>query len=145
MKEVIFRAARRLDLSVVLVANQPMSIPPGNPRVALVVVRSGANMADKYIVTSAQPGDIAITADVPLAAELVTKGVQVINPRGEEYTEATMPSVLAARNLFDAARGAGMEIPGPQPYSDKDRQTFANSLDRVLTRGSANRKGSDLQ
>ena len=134
VKEIVLRAAKRLKLAVCLVANQPIFIPSDNPLVTRIVVRSGANEADKYIIEHAEKGDLVITADVPLAAELVARDVRAIDPRGEEYHASTIPGRLATRNLLDAARGAGMLIPGPNPYSDRDRREFAQSLDRLLTK-----------
>jgi uncharacterized protein len=133
VKELIFKAATRLNLSVVLVANQSMWVPPGS-LFSNVAVPEGANVADKYIVDHAEPGDLAITADIPLAAQLVDKQIYVIDPRGEQYDDHNVKGRLAARDLFDAARGAGMEFSGPAPYSPKDRGAFASTLDRVLTK-----------
>ena len=134
VKELVFKAATRLKIPVVLVANQSIWVPPGNPLFSSITVRDGANIADKYIVDHAEPGDIAITADIPLAAQLVTKQVHVIEPRGEQFEEGNMASRLAARDLFDAARGSGMELSGPPPYGPKDRGAFASTLDRILTK-----------
>lgn len=133
VKELVFKAATRLNLPVVLVANQSMWVPPGS-LFSNVAVPEGANVADKYIVDHAKPGDLAITADIPLAAQLVDKLVYVIDPRGEQYDDHNVKGRLAARDLFDAARGAGMEFSGPAPYSPKDRGAFASTLDRVLTK-----------
>ena len=134
VKELVFRAAARLKMPVVLVANQPIWVPPGNSLFSCITVRDGANIADKYIVDHAESGDLAITADIPLAAQLVDKQVFVIDPRGELYDDRNVAGRLAGRNLFDAARGAGMEFSGPAPYSPKDRIAFASTLDRILTR-----------
>lgn len=134
VKELVFKAATRLKLPVVLVANQSICVPPGNSLFSSVTVRDGANIADKYIVDHAAAGDLAITADIPLAAQLVDKQVLVIDPRGEQFDDRNMAGRLAARDLFDAARGAGMEFSGPAPYSPKDRAAFASALDRILTK-----------
>jgi len=134
VKELVYRASARLKLPVVLVANQSIWVPPGNSLISGITVTDGANIADKYIVDQSEPGDLAITADIPLAAQLVMKGVFVIDPRGEEFDDRNIAGRLAARDLFDAARGAGMEFSGPAPYSAKDRSEFASSLDRILTR-----------
>ncbi len=134
VKELVFRAATRLKMPVVLVANQSIWVPPGNSLFSSITVRDGANIADKYIVDHAEAGDLAITADIPLAAQLVAKQVFVIDPRGELYDDRNVAGRLAARDLFDAARGAGMEFSGPAPYSTKDRIAFASTLDRILTR-----------
>ncbi len=133
-KELVFRASTRLKIAVVLVANQSLWVPEGSKLISSVAVPSGANIADKYIVEHAEAGDLAITSDIPLAAQLVEKRVYVIDARGEEFDDRNMSSRLAARDLFDAARGAGMELSGPSPYHAKDRRDFASTLDRVLTR-----------
>ena len=112
VKEMVFRASARLDVPVVLVANQSIWAPPGNSLITSITVRDGANVADKHIVDNASIGDVAITADIPLAAQLVEKEVFVINPRGEIYDNRNVAGRLAARDLFDAARGAGMEFSG---------------------------------
>ena len=111
-----------------------MWIPSENGLISSIAVSDGANIADRYIVANAVQGDLAITADIPLAAQLVEKKVYVIDPRGEEYNERNVSGRLAARDLLDAARGAGMEISGPAPYNTKDRNAFASTLDRVITR-----------
>ncbi len=134
VKELVFRASSRLKIPVVQVANQSIWTPPDNALVSSITVREGANVADQYIVAHATAGDVVITADIPLAAQLVEKRVYVIEPRGEEMTDRNVFGRLAARDFFDAARGAGMEISGPAPYTAKDRTVFASTLDRVLTR-----------
>ena len=135
VKEIVFRAAKRLSVETVLVANQWLTAPPGNPFVAAVRVDGGLDVADRHIAEHAEPGDVAITADIPLAARLVEKQVTVIDPRGDEYTEENVGERLAVRDLMDGLRGAGLLEPGgPRPYSPKDRQAFSATLDRVLTR-----------
>lgn len=134
VKEIAFRAARRLELETVLVANQRLQLPPGNPFITAVRVEGGPDVADRYIAESAEPGDVAVTADIPLAAALVEKGVSVIDPRGEEYTAENVGERLAVRDFMDGLRGAGVETRGSRPYGAKDKQTFAAALDRVLTR-----------
>ncbi|HWM89689.1 MAG TPA: YaiI/YqxD family protein [Thermoanaerobaculia bacterium] len=135
VKEIVFRAAKRLTVEAVLVANQWLSAPPGNPFVTAVRVEGGADVADLHIAKHAEPGDVAVTADIPLAARLVEKGVTAIDPRGDEYTEENVGERLAVRDLMDGLRGAGLLDPGgPRPYGPKDRQAFAATLDRVLTR-----------
>lgn len=135
VKEIVFRAAKRLEVQAVLVANSWLTEPPGNPFVSAVRVDGGPDVADRHIAEHAEPGDVAVTADIPLAARLVEKNVMAIDPRGEEYTEENVGDRLAVRDLMDGLRGAGMLEPGgPRPYSPKDRQAFAATLDRVLTR-----------
>jgi uncharacterized protein len=134
VKEMVFRAAKRLELHTVLVANQRLTPPPGNAFVTAVRVEGGPDVADAYIAANAEPGDVAVTADVPLAAQLVEKRVAVIDPRGHEYTPENVGERLAVRDFMDGLRGAGVETGGARPYGPKDKQTFAAALDRVLTR-----------
>ena len=134
VKELVFRASSRLKIPVVLVANQSLSTPSGSSLISSVTVRDGANVADQYIVQNSTTGDLTITADIPLAAQLVAKQVYVIDPRGEEYDERNISGRLASRDFLDLARGAGMELSGPAPYGPKDRTAFASTLDRVLTK-----------
>ena len=133
-KEIVFRAAKRLQLSTILVANQAMPIPANATTVSSVIVRDGANVADRYIVAQSEPGDLVITADIPLAAELVAKGVDVIDPRGQQYTADNIRERLAMRDFMDQLRGAGVATSGAAPYDNKDKQAFAAALDRTLTR-----------
>jgi uncharacterized protein YaiI (UPF0178 family) len=134
VKEIVFRAAKRLEMQTVLVANQRMPVPPGNPFVTAVRVEGGPDVADLYIVEQAAPGDVAVTADIPLAAALVEKGVAVIDPRGDEFDAENVGERLAVRDFMDGLRGAGVETGGSRPYGPKDKQAFAGSLDRILTR-----------
>lgn len=134
VKEIVFRAARRLEIEAVLVANQWLTPPPANAFVTAVRVAGGPDVADRHIADHAEPGDVAVTADIPLAARLVEKGVRVIDPRGEEYTDENVGERLAVRDFMDSLRGAGVETQGPRPYNPKDKQAFAAALDRVLTR-----------
>jgi uncharacterized protein YaiI (UPF0178 family) len=134
VKELVFRASKRLGIEVMLVANQSIWFPPGSRLIKAVTVRDGANIADQYIVEHASVGDIVITADIPLAAQLVANQVFVLDPRGEVYDDRNVGSRLASRDFLEAARGAGMELSGPRPYSQRDRTQFASALDRILTR-----------
>lgn len=134
VKDLVFRASRRLQLPVILVANTVIRPPLGNPLVSAVVVEGRADAADKYIVDQAEPGDVAVTQDVPLAAALVEKQVVTISPRGLEFTPDTVGQRLALRNMLEETRSAGGMTGGPSPYSAKDRHTFATTLDQVLTR-----------
>lgn len=133
VKDVVFRAAKRLELETVLVANHRLSTPPGNPYVRSVLVRHGDDVADHYIAEHARPGDLAITADIPLAAVLVEDGLDVLDPRGERYTEANVRERLSIRDFMDSLRSTGVETGGPSAYSDADKREFANALDRTLT------------
>jgi uncharacterized protein YaiI (UPF0178 family) len=134
VKEIVYRTARRLELETVLVANQRLSAPFNNPFVTTVRVEGGPDVADRHIADHAEPGDVVITADIPLAARLVDRRVTVIDPRGEEYTAENVGERLAVRDFMDGLRGAGVTTGGPRPYGPKDRQAFAVALDRVLTR-----------
>jgi uncharacterized protein YaiI (UPF0178 family) len=132
VKELLFRTAERRRTLVTLVANQPMRTPRSE-FVKNLLVPAGLNVADQKIVELVEPGDLVITADIPLAADVVEKGGEALNPRGELYTEANVGERLAARNLMDELRGGGQITGGPANYSAKDRQAFANQLDRWLT------------
>jgi uncharacterized protein len=134
VKELVFRAAKRLAIDAVLVANQRLQTPPGNPRVSAVWVDGGADVADEYIASHASAGDLVVTQDVPLAALLVPRDVTVLDPRGEEHTADTIGERLSVRDFMDQARLAGMVTGGPPPYDARARQVFAVALDRVLTR-----------
>ena len=134
VKEIVFRAAHRLTLDTVLVANQRVPVPPGHPSVSAVRVDGGPDVADRHIAEHAEPGDVAVTADIPLAAALVAKRVAVIDPRGVEYTADTVGERLSVRDFMDRLRTIGVETGGPRPFAAKDKQAFAAALDRVLTR-----------
>lgn len=131
VKEILFRAAQRLSVPVTLVANQPLSVPRSN-LIKTIQVSAGFDVADNYIVQQAQPGDLVITADIPLAAEVVEKKCHALNPRGELYTEHNIRERLNMRDFMDTMRGAGVMTGGPASYSQSDRQAFANALDRLL-------------
>lgn len=134
VKEIVFRTSRRLQLETVLVANQPLSVPFDHPFASSVRVAGGPDVADRHIAEHAEVGDVAVTADIPLAAKLVAGGVFVLDPRGDEYTEDNVGDRLAGRDLMDELRGAGLVSGGPRPYGPKDRQSFAVALDRVVGR-----------
>ncbi len=134
VKELVFRAAKRLTIETVLVANQRLSTPPGNPLVSAVWVDGGADVADQYIAQHASSGDLVVTQDVPLAALLVPKDVAVLDPRGEEHTVETIGERLSVRDFMEQARMAGVVTSGPAPYDARAKQAFAAALDRVLTR-----------
>jgi uncharacterized protein YaiI (UPF0178 family) len=140
VKEIVYRAALRLELPTVLVANQRLLVPPGTRFVEAVRVEGGPDAADQYIAEAAEAGDVAVTADIPLASALVEKGVRVIDPRGEEYTRENIGERLAVRDFMDSLRGAGMETGGARPYGPKDKQAFAGALDRVLSRAARERR-----
>jgi uncharacterized protein YaiI (UPF0178 family) len=132
IKEILFRAAQRLAIPVTLVANQPLHTPP-SPLIRSVQVGHGFDVADKHITERLQPGDLVVTADIPLAAQVIEKGGTVINPRGERYTTENIRERLALRDFMEELRSAGEVTSGPPPLSKSDRQAFANALDRLLT------------
>jgi uncharacterized protein YaiI (UPF0178 family) len=134
VKDICIRASDRLKLETILVANQRLQILPGYVHVSAVRVDSGADIADSYIVEHARAGDVAVTADVPLAALLVAKGVVALDPRGEEYTTESIGERLSVRNFMDSLRSAGVETGGHAAYGPRDKQAFANALDRALRR-----------
>ena len=134
VKEVCYRASERLSLETILVANMRLQLPVGHAMLHAVRVEGGPDVADRYIAEHAERGDVAVTADIPLAALLVPNGVIVIDPRGEEYTPETIGERLSVRNFMEGLRSAGVETGGHASYSAKDKQAFANALDRALTR-----------
>lgn len=134
VKDVVFKAAARLQIETVLVANSPQSIPKSATTVRSVVVSQGANVADRYIVVHSRAGDLAVTADIPLAAELVAKQVRVIDPRGEEYSESNIAARLSMRDFLDELRGTGVQTGGAAPYGAKEKKAFASAFDRILVR-----------
>jgi uncharacterized protein len=134
VKELVFRSAQRLAIEVVLVANQRLQTPLGNPLVSAVWVDGGADVADQYIAAHAIAGDLVVTQDVPLAAVLVPRQVTVLDPRGDEHTAETIGERLSVRDFMDQVRLAGFVTGGPPPYDARAKQAFAAALDRVLTR-----------
>ena len=134
VKEIVFRAAKRLGIETILVANRRLQPPPGNSLVSAVQVAGGPDVADQYIVSHAVTGDLVVTQDIPLAAELVPKGIAVLDPRGDEHTAETIGERLALRDLMDSLRMAGEITGGPPPFDARAKQAFASALDRTLTR-----------
>ena len=132
IKELLYRAAKRTSTQVTLVANQPLRTPRSE-FIDTLLAPAGANAADRRIVELLQPGDLVITADIPLAADVVAQGASALDPRGQLYTDANVGERLAVRNLLDELRGGGQVTGGPANFSAKDRQAFANGLDRWLT------------
>jgi uncharacterized protein len=133
IKELLYRAAERLKIKLTLVANQSMRVPRSD-FIDTLLVPGGANVADRRIVELAAPGDLVVTADIPLAADAVAKGAEAIDPRGELYTDANIGERLAMRNVLDQLRGGGHIGGGPANFGPKDRQAFANQLDRWLVK-----------
>ena len=133
VKELVFKASFRLDISVCLVANSYMNIPHGG-KITSVQVDKGADVADFYIVEHVKENDLVITADIPLASLVVEKGAVAINPRGEAYTEENINERLSMRDFMQGLRDSGVDTGGPAPFGPKDKESFANSLNRLLTK-----------
>lgn len=134
VKEILFRAGERRGIDIVLVANQYMQIPP-SPCISFIQVEAGFDVADKKIVESCAPGDLVVTADIPLAAAVIEKGAVALNPRGELYTRDNIGPILHMRDFMDTMRSGVHDISGgPPSFSQKDRENFANQLDRFLNR-----------
>ena len=132
IKEILYRAAQRRELFLTVVANQAFAIPP-SPWIDFLVVADGFDVADSEIVERIQAGDVVVTADIPLAAQVVAKGAWALDPRGTLYTEKNISDRLQLRDMMAAIRDTGVETGGPPPFKAKDRQQFANQLDRLLT------------
>ncbi|MDB5344590.1 MAG: hypothetical protein JWP89_2967 [Schlesneria sp.] len=135
IKDLLFRAAIRVKIRLTVVANQSLRIPKSE-FLSLLVVTSGANIADKQIVELLQPGDLVVTADIPLAAHVVQKGGIALDPRGHRFTEENIGERITMRNLLDELRGSDLITGGPAPFGPKDKQAFANQLDRLLAKRS---------
>jgi hypothetical protein len=132
VKDVVFRAAERLGLKVVLVANSAQHLPRSR-FITQVVVGKGLDVADDHIVDHSDAGDIVITADIPLAAQLVEKGAHVLQPRGEALDASNVRQRLAMRDFMEEMRAGGLAGGGPPPFGPQDKARFANALDRMLT------------
>lgn len=133
IKEILFRAAERTKIETTLVANQLLRVPP-SPYIRALQVPQGFDVADQRIAQEVEPGDLVITADIPLASSVIERGGFALNPRGEFYTPENIRERLAMRNFMEELRGSGMEIGGPSAFSQSDRQAFAAALDRFLAR-----------
>jgi len=132
IKEILFRAAERTGVIVTLVANRPLAIP----RIAslrVLQVAAGFDLADKEIASRAVAGDLVITADIPLAAEIIAKGGGALNPRGERYSPDTIRGVLTMRDFMDTMRASGNVGGGPPALTQADRNAFASHLDKWLS------------
>ena len=133
IKEILYRAANRTQILLTLVANQMLRVPP-SPWIKALQVPGGFDVADQRIALEVHAGDLVITADVPLAAQVIAKGATVIDPRGELLTEANIRERLTMRNFMDGLRSSGVETGGPAAFSNSDRQAFANQVDRLLAK-----------
>jgi hypothetical protein len=133
IKEILFRAAERAQISLTLVANKLLYTPPSR-YIRAIQVPAGFDVADAKIAQEMQHGDLVITADIPLAADVLARGGHALNPRGEFYTRENIQECLTMRNFMDTLRGSGVETGGPPAFNQADRQAFANQLDRFLTK-----------
>ena len=134
VKEICFRTSERLKLETVLVANHRIMIPVGYGHLTAIRADGSRDAADRYIAEHAVAGDVAVTQDIPLAAILVPKGVAVIDPRGEEFTAESIGERLSVRNFMEDLRSTGVDTGGHGEYGAREKQAFANALDRALTR-----------
>jgi uncharacterized protein len=133
IKEILFRAAKRVCIPTTFVANQELQIP-ASAYIKTIQVRAGLDVADRHIVELLRSGDLVVTADIPLAADAIAKGAVALDPRGELYTTANIRERLSLRNFMDELRSGGVETGGPPAFSQRDIQAFANQLDRFLTK-----------
>ena len=134
VKEILYRAATRTGVELILVANQPLSTP-SSPNISTLQVPRGFDVADDEIVKQMSAGELVITSDIPLAAEVIEKGGHALSPRGEMHTKENIGARLNMRDFLDTMRSSGVEMSGgPAAFSQRDKQTFANNLDRFLTK-----------
>jgi uncharacterized protein YaiI (UPF0178 family) len=133
IKDILYRAADRLQLPLTLVANKLLRVPP-SPNIRALQMPMGFNVADSHLLQVVAAGDLVVTADIPLAAQLVARGARVLDPRGEVYSADNIQERLAMRNLMEGLRGAGVSLSGPAALSQADRQAFARQLERLLAR-----------
>jgi len=133
IKEMLYRVADRASIEVVLVANQPLSTPSSR-YIRSVQVTGGFDVADQHVLERASPGDLVVTSDIPLAAELVENDVRVLSPRGERFTRENIRQKLNMRDFMETMRASGVETGGPPPLGQADRKAFADQLDRLVAR-----------
>lgn len=133
IKEILFRAAERTGVQLTLVANQPIRTPP-SPYIKMLRVAPGFDVADNEIVKRLHADDLVITADIPLAAEVIGRGGRALSPRGELYSPETIRERLAMRDFMDTLRASGIDTGGPPALSPSDRKAFAGHLDKMLAR-----------
>lgn len=133
IKEILFRAAQRTQINTTLVANKLLRVPP-SPFIRALQVPAGFDVADNHIVQQTRTGDLVITADIPLAAQVIGRGAHALNPRGEFYSADNISQRLTMRNFMEALRGSGVDISGPASFSPRDQKAFAAQLDRFLAK-----------
>ncbi len=131
IKDILYRAAERAGLPLILVANRALQVPR-SPWISMVQVPRGFDVADNHIVAESRAGELVITADIPLAAAVVAKAVSALNPRGELYTRDNVQGLLDMRNFMDSLRSSGVETGGPRALNSSDRQRFAGALERWI-------------
>ena len=131
IKEILYRAADRRGIPLILVANQGLRVP-ASPWIRTVQVEQGFDVADRHIVSQIEYGELLVTADIPLAAAVLDKGAHALNPRGERYSAENIRQQLDLRNFMDSLRSSGVNTGGPPSFSHSDRQAFANQLDKFL-------------
>jgi len=140
IKDILYRAAERTRRSLTLVANKMLRTPPSR-FIRAVQVPRGIDVADSHIVRQLRAGDLVVTADIPLASDVIAKGAHALNPRGEFYTTENIQERLALRNYLDELRGTGVQTGGPEALGNADRKRFADQLDRFLAKqGGATKK-----
>ena len=133
IKEILFRAAERAQIELILVANQPIRVPKSKV-ISFLQVSAGFDVADNEIARRSEAGDLIITNDIPLASDVIAKGATALSPRGELFTESNIQARLTMRDFMDTLRSSGVDTGGPPPLNQADRQEFANHLDRIITR-----------
>ncbi|MCG8537790.1 MAG: YaiI/YqxD family protein [Pseudomonadales bacterium] len=133
IKEILFRAAERAQIELILVANQPIRVPKSKV-ISFLQVSAGFDVADNEIARRTEAGDLIITNDIPLASDVIAKGATALSPRGELFTESNIQARLTMRDFMDTLRSSGVDTGGPPPLNQADRQEFANHLDRIITR-----------
>ena len=141
IKEILFRAAARTGIPVILVANQGLRVP-ASPFIKTLQVPRGFDVADNEIVNRARPGDLVVTSDIPLAAEIIEKGGRALSPRGELYTKDNIKARLTMRDFLDTMRASGIDTGGPPAFSQSERKAFAGHLDGLLSRENRMRNGA---
>lgn len=139
IKDILYRAAERARITVTLVANQPLHIPR-SPYIKTLQVAAGFDVADQRITQQVQPGDLVVTADIPLAADVIERGGHALNPRGELYTRENIKERLTLRNFMGELRNSGVSTGGPPSLNQNDRRAFANQLDRFLAQHAPERR-----
>ncbi len=132
LKDYIIKMARKREVPTVFVSNKAITVP-AHPLFKAIQVAQGADVADAYIIEQSHAGDLAVTQDIPLADALVSKGVSVINLRGEAFTPTNMKGRLAVRDFMTDLRSVGVQTKGPKPFDERQKQAFMNGFDKALT------------